>query len=224
MAIYFLITAVLVHAKTHSSFPWKNTRPLPWQITKLDPVQTQTPSTIPNLQSHMPLSMLLSANGAIKITDSSGLIRVRLGLPGRPQKVWRDSGTRVTDIFSAILLPARSPLQKPIENILANILDFRQNLEGLIWILGDDENFLTIINPATSQAVYLPLPAGRGLVIAFHSDRIEILEEQPKEYKKAQTSWSLYWLTLLPQFIQLGKNNNFNQLQDMTILPVTKKR
>lgn len=170
----------------------------------------------------MPLSMLLSANGAIRITDSSGLIRFRLGLPGRPQKVWRDSGTRVTDIFSNILLPTRSPLQKPIENILANMSDFRPNLEGLIWILGDDENFLTIINPATSQAVYLLLPAGQDLTIAFHSDRIEILEEQPKDYKKVRTSWSLYWLTLLPQFIQLGKNSNFNQLQDTAILPFTK--
>ena len=57
--------------------------------------------------------------------------------------------------------------------------DFRPALEGLLWILDDDESYLTVIHPATARVVYLPLPGGQDLDLAFHPDQLEVRGARP---------------------------------------------
>lgn len=221
MAIPFLLIALFAHSSAESGFPWKSSKPLPWQLVKCR--ASEIPCFIPNTHScNMPLTVHLSANGTVKITRRDGLVCLRLSLPGRPQKVWRDCGTRVADILAPMSFSVHSPLQRNFNDILLDILDFRSNLEGLLWILDDSESILTIINPSTSQAVYLKLPDGQDLSLAFHPDRIEVFEDHPKTQNKAQASWSLYWLTLIQNFIQLGKYSDQHQKRGKVLAPFGK--
>lgn len=220
LATYCLISALALTAKDQSVLPWKNIKKLPWQIVETK-AQNVPPVDFPT-QSYLPLTISLKQNGNIKIADKKGRIRARLGLPGRPQKVWRDWGIRIINIFDPILFPNHSSLQQGIDNVLTNILDFRSRLEGLLWILSDDVNILTVINPATSQVVYISLPSERDLNLTFYPDRIEASEEQPAQNNKVQTSWSLYWLELLPYFIQLSTSKQSNEAHGSAFEPFKK--
>lgn len=225
LAISFLIFTILAQSKAEGIFPWKHAKALPWQITK----QCSTEMSCPTLGTHhqlniplTPLTVYISPNGAVKITSTNGIVQLRTGLPGRPQKVWRDHGYQVTNIFAPMLFPTTSPLQKNMGSILVSILDFCSNLEGLLWILGDDEKVLTVINPANSQIVYLSLPAGHELNLSFHHDHIEVLDEHSKGNNKEPLVWSLHWLTLMPQLIQLGQKSNYNKTEGSALLPFDK--
>ena len=211
LATYFLIVTLFVQSNAEGILPWKNAKPLPWQITKPGPIEL--PYSTPGTPCYLPIKVFISPNGAIKITGKGGRILLRLGLPGRPQKVWRDCGNIVTDIFSPISFPMHPPPRKRSGDLLTDVLDFRPNLEGLLWIIDDDESVLTIISPATSQVVYLSLPAGQDLTLSFHPDHIEIIEGLSKSSSKERVSWSLYWLTLVPHFIQLRKCSDHQQKQ-----------
>jgi hypothetical protein len=207
-------------AKDQSIFPWKNLNNLPWQVIDTKH-QYSSPISFP-IQSYLPIIVRLSQNGNVQITDNKGLVHARLGLPGRPQKVWRDWGIRVNNVFDPMLFPNHSPLQQGIASILTNVLDFRSRLEGLLWILHDDINILAVINPATSQAIYLLLPSEQELKLNFYPDRIDVSEEQLNKNHKRQTTWSLYWLELLPYFIQLGIDKRSNEVQGTAFEPFKK--
>lgn len=224
LALPLLIAALLsMHARTQSSLPWKRDMVSPyWRVKSLDSTLETNPVSVQSTRPCLPLVVHLSANGTIKVVESGGLVRWRLGLPGRPKKVWRDSGIRVAEIFSPISFPARSPLQRGVGNMLLNILDFRPNLKGLLWILDDDESILTVINPATSQVVYIRLPTGQNLAISLHAKQIEVFEEQCKDCDGSQTGWTLHWLALLPQFIQLAGTTTNHHPQHTILPPVTK--
>jgi hypothetical protein len=159
----------------------------------------------------------LAPDGTLRITDDKGLVRMKLGLPGRPLKAWRDWGTPIPDLGAPLPFPQRSPLQRGIGGMPVGAPDFRPALEGLLWILTDDEAILTVVHPATSQVVFLPLPSGQDLDIAFYPDRLEAVERGPNG-----SGWALHWLALLPEFIQLGKDAAAGKPKGTALLPFPK--
>jgi hypothetical protein len=78
---------------------------------------------------------------------------------------------------------------------------------------------LTVIHPATSQVVYLPLPGGQDLSLAFYPDRLDVLEGAALPLS---SSWSLHWMALLPQFIRLGQDAAANKVRGTALLPFPK--
>ena len=149
---------------------------------------------------------------------------MRAGLPGRPLRAWRDWGTPIADLTLPMRFPTRSPLQRGIGGMLLGTPDFRPALEGLLWILDDGENYLAVIHPATGQMAYLPLPSAENLSLAFYPDRLVLQEGPSAEHPKGgPDTWSLHWLALLPQFIQLGKDAGFNRARGTALAPFPKE-
>ncbi len=222
LATLCLTGALALSAQTPppGGLPWKSAGALPWQMEVPGPASA--PCSATPTQSYLGLTVRLAADGDVRITDDKGLIRLYLGLPGRPVKAWRDWGIPIPDLAAPLLFAARSPLQRGIGGMPVGAPDFRPALEGLLWILDDDESFLTVIHPATSQVVYLALPGGQQLSLAFHPDRLEVLE--PPVPGVAQASgWSLHWLALLPQFIRLGKDASAGKPKGTALLPFPKE-
>jgi hypothetical protein len=72
--------------------------------------------------------------------------------------------------------------------------------------------------------VYLPLPGGQDLILIFHPDRLEVREAAVKAGDpQSLASWSLHWLGLLPQFIQLGKDSSAGKPKGTALLPFPKQ-
>jgi hypothetical protein len=195
--------------------PWRGAGVLAWQMGL--PAPPPPPYTTLPTQSYFDLTVRMQVDGALRITDAKGIIRLRTGLPGRPQKAWRDWGTPVERLFEPLGFSSRSPLQRGIGGMPVGAADFRSALEGLLWILDDDETVLTVIHPATAQVVYLPLPGGQGLTLAFLPDRLEV--HTATTGKEPATAWSLNWLALLPQFVQLGQDKDANRVRGTALLP-----
>ena len=183
--------------------PWAVARILPWTPGPASPGEPPLPAPAPRA---LPLAVTLSADGALRITDDKGTIQLRSGLPGRPIKVWRDGGTVLEPSSGLFHCPDRTPLLAGIGGLRLGSADFRPALEGLLWILDDDERVVTVLHPATARVAYLPLPGGRDLNLVFHPDRLEVQKLLPGTPPRPEAvSWSLPWLALLPQFIQLGQ-------------------
>jgi hypothetical protein len=219
LAVLLLTAALGLSAQTPGTgLPWRAAPALPWQLEGPGPVPA--PCAAKPTQTYFGLSVRLDQDGALRITDEKGLIRLRTGLPGRVRRVWRDWGTPVADPWRPLGFPVRTPLQRGIGALPVESPDFRPALEGLLWILDDDESILTVIHPATSRVVYLPLPGGQDLDLHFHPDRLEVLERAPGG--GAQSGWSLHWLALLPQFVQLGKENEAIQPKGTALAPFAK--
>ncbi len=213
-----LLTGVLALAQAPAQLPWQAAPALPWQLGEAGPAPAPFPSPPPQAQDD--LTVRLAADGALRITDAKGLIRLRMGLPGRPLRAWRDWGLPVADPLAPIRFSASSPLQRGIGGLPVGAGDFRSALEGLLWILEDDEAFLTVIHPATAQVVYLPLPGGQNLNLSFHPDRLEAREGPAAAGGlPSPSAWSLHWLALLPQFIQLGKAGGLSRNQGTALAP-----
>jgi len=215
LAVLLLTGALALPAQTLSSLPWRTAPALPWQMTETSP--PPAPCTAVPTQSYFPLKVRVAQDGAVRITDEKGLIRLRTGLPGRVKKAWRDWGIPVPDLSAPLPFAARTPLQRGIGGMPVGSPDFRPALEGLLWLLDDDESYLTVIHPATAQVVYLTLPGGQDLDLAFYPDHLEVLEGHPVE-----ATWTLHWLALLPQFIQLGKENASSQSRGTALNPFPK--
>jgi len=221
LALLLLTAALGLSAQVPATLPWKGMAALPWQMSEAEPAQ---PVTATPTQSYFALTVRVAQDGEIRITDDKGLIRMKLGLPGRPLKAWRDWGTPIPDLGSPLAFAARSPLQRGIGGLPVGAPDFRPALEGLLWILDDDETILTVIHPATSQVSYLPLPGGQNLTLAFLPDRLEVLEGPAKDgATQTGTVWSLHWLALLPQFIHLGQDAAANRPKGTALLPFPKE-
>jgi len=73
-------------------------------------------------------------------------------------------------------------------------------------------------HPATAEVVYLPLPGGQDLDLAFHPDHLEVLEGHPPT-----ATWTLHWLALLPQFIHLGQDAAAGKPKGTALLPFPKE-
>lgn len=196
--------------------PWLNTGALPWQLGRPGP--DPAPYTTMPTQSFFSLEVRMAADGALRITDAKGVIHLRTGLPGRPVKAWRDWGTPVPDLTVPLPFSARSPLQRGIGGLPVGAPDFRGALEGLLWILDDDENVLTVVHPATAQVAYLRLPGGQGLDLAFHPDHLEVREARAPGQAEAN-DWTLNWLALLPQFVHLGKDPSLDKPKGTALQP-----
>jgi hypothetical protein len=212
-----LLTGALALPAQTPPLPWRSAGVLPWQMEAPGP--PPTPETAALTQSYMALTVRVAADGDVQITDEKGLIRLKLGLPGRPLKAWRDWGVPIPDLYAPLAFAARSPLQRGIGGLPVGAADFRPALEGLLWILDDDEAVLTVIHPATSQVVYLPLPGGQDLSLAFYPDRLDVLEGAALPLS---SSWSLHWMALLPQFIRLGQDAAANKVRGTALLPFPK--
>jgi hypothetical protein len=205
-----------------AGLPWKSALVLPWQIGPPDAVPP--PFTGAPTQSYLPLKVRIAPDGALRITDDQGNIRLRTGLPGRPLKAWRDGGTPVPDLFQPLAFSPHTPLQRGIGGVSVALPDFRAALEGLLWILDDDERLLTVIHPATSQVVFLPMPGGQGLDLGFYPDHLEV-KATPEGAGPRQdaSAWSLNWVALLPQLVQLGKDPTLDRPRGTALLPFPKE-
>jgi len=214
-----LLTGALAWAQAPAGLPWKAAPALPWQLGEAGPAPAGLAA--PTAPASADLTVRLAADGALRITDGKGLIRLRTGLPGRPLRVWRDWGVPVADPLAPMVFDRRTPLGRGIGGMLVGAPDFRLALEGLLWILDDDEGYLAVVHPATARVVYLPLPGGQNLALAFHPDHLE-LRERPAAARPGGAAWDLPWLALLPQFIQLGQAGADSRGQGTALAPFPK--
>jgi len=198
----FLIASALAAQET-PGLPWDRVPNLPWRSTQAGTIPPAPPSPAP--ASTGPLRLNLDADGALRIVDGRGIIRLRTGLPGRPQKLWRDGGTPLQGASGSWTFPAETPICRGIGALPLGRPDFRPGLEGLLWVMDDEERILTVLHPATSRVVYLPLPAGNGLDLVFLPDQLMVRQGgEGSDAPPSRSAWSLPWLNLLPQFILLG--------------------
>ena len=220
LGTFFLTLGLTVAAQQPpKALPWASARALPWDAEPCIPANG--PALAP-VQTALPLSVRVSQDGAIRIIDDKGSLRLRMGLPGRPLKFWRDWGIPLELSASPLAFPAHTPLLGGIGALPVGSADFRPALEGLLWILDDDEKVITLIHPATARVVYLPLPGGRNLSLLFLPDKLEV-QENPVAADAPATCWSIPWLALLPQFIQLGQLPNRHRNEGTVMLPFPKE-
>jgi hypothetical protein len=104
--------------------------------------------------------------------------------------------------FGTWLFPVDSPLSQGLGGLRWCAEDFRPFLRGLLWILEDGENFLTVVHPATAWVEHLPLPPGRDLSLRFLPDRLEVVAGGGD--RGAPRQWSIPWMGLLPRLAALG--------------------
>jgi hypothetical protein len=183
----------------------------------------EPPATLAPTHTVFNLTVHLSEDGTVRVNDDKGLRRLRMGLPGRPLKLWRDWGTPLEPSSRALLFSGRTPLLGGIGALPIEAADFRPALEGLLWILDDDEKVITVIHPATGRVVFLPLPGGRNITLVFHPGSLEIQPAVPSpDGRKETSSWSVPWLALLPQFIQLGQQIPHYRPEGTVLLPYPK--
>ena len=178
------------------TLPWQPGPTPPWQ-----PLETVPASVAPSApQAGGPVTARLAPDGTLEVWNGAGVRTLRLGLPGRPKRVWRDGGADAG--LDAMAFPASDPLSNGLGALPWNAVDFRGSLTGLLWVLEDGERVLTVAHPATAQAVYLPLPRGEDFDLAFEPTRLVVIAKQGLA-GHAQ-AWALPWLALLPQFARLG--------------------
>jgi hypothetical protein len=144
----------------------------------------------------------LAPDGTLEIFNGAGVRSLRVGLPGRPLKVWRDGGLPVAPPWDRLAFPQADPLSQGLGGLAWNAGDFRPSLSGLLWILEDGERVLTVVHPATAQVVFLPLPRGEGFSLAFEPSRLVALTGPSDSGRSG--GWALPWLALLPSFARLG--------------------
>ncbi|MDP2877062.1 MAG: hypothetical protein Q8O00_12820 [Holophaga sp.] len=181
------------------SLPGAHAPTLPWRSAPVGPTAT-TGSQQP---SSGPMRVILDSGGGLKILDARGIVWLRTGLRGRPIRVWRDGGIPIGATSGTWGFPDRTPLSQGIGGLPLGQVDFRPGLQGLLWILDDEERILTVVHPATTRIAYLALPTGTGLELVFLPDALWVVQNTP-ETSRLRSYWSLPWLSLLPQFIALG--------------------
>jgi hypothetical protein len=152
------------------------------------------------------LRVRLAGEGSLRVLDRRGVLRLKLGLPGRLARLWRDGGVPVDPGATEILFPKATLLAKGVANLPWGQPDFRPGLEGLLWVLDDGERILTVLHPATGRAQYLLLPPATSPDLVFLPDRLEVRE--PATGEGGRTSprrWSLPWTGLLPWLLRLAQ-------------------
>ena len=174
--------------------PWEQAPRLPWQ--PLDRMPEGKP--LAEGPSSGSLTVRLDADGTLRVLEGKGLRRMLTGLPGRPVRAWRDGGLPLDLPFGTWTFPEDTPLAHGLGALAWEAEDLRPSLKGLLWILEDGENHLTVLHPATARLVHLPLPPGDLHEIGFLKDRLVV------RTGGRPPAWSLPWVALLPAFIQLG--------------------
>ncbi|BDU74216.1 hypothetical protein [Mesoterricola silvestris] len=212
----FFLSALALCAQTPGKLPWDAAAAVPWKAGDCGPLPA--PPRVEPIPAGAPIQARITADGTLRVTDGRGMILLRTGLPGRPLQVWRDGGIRV-ESPGLMRFSGRSLLTQGIGALPVKDLDFRPALEGLLWILSDDERVITLIHPATAHIIYLPLPGGRAFQLVFHPDRLEL--RQGPESGSAEC-WSVPWMALLPQLLQLGRENPANRPSGTALLPFPK--
>lgn len=147
----------------------------------------------------------VGADGALRVVDGRGVIRLRAGLPGRPLRVWRDGGVPVPAPWAAIPFPAAAP--NPIFTPAFWALeDPRLGLAGLLWIQDDGERMVSLVHPATGKVAFLPLPEGVGVDLGFLPAGL-LAVERPAEGSTPVgrvRRWLLPWVALVPVLARLA--------------------
>lgn len=214
------ILAAPVAAQERLPLPWEAAPTVSWRAglgSQADPavsgaVEKAGPGAAmaPKTSGEGPITVKLSADGTLRIADSKGVRHLRVGLPGRPLRAWRDGGLPLdlTPLESGKGLwrfPADTLLAKGIQALPWGGEDFREALKGLLWILDDGEHFITLVHPATKRIAYLPLPNGQDFNLRMTPGYLELLENPSQGSSGAPRRWSLPWLALLPQFAGLAR-------------------
>lgn len=196
-----LLTPAILAAQ--SKLPWDADTRVPWESTL-----PSTPAAALPLEDDPSVPqcrVLLSGDGTLRISDAHGKVLYRLGLPGRPVRILRDAGVPMDLAAFPASFPLRTPLTQGLGGLPLAGGDFRPALKGLLWILDDGEQRITLVHPATERVVYLPLPAGQGWELHLLPDRLEIREKAAPAGERRETPcWSVPWLVLLPQFVRLS--------------------
>ncbi len=184
------------------SLPWQAGATPPWQ--PLEAMPRPQPGTAAPSQG--PASVRLSEDGTLEVWNGAGVRTLRFGLPGRPHRAWRDGGIPLDGPRGTWAFPESDPLSTGLGGLDWNAGDFRNSLQGLLWILEDGERVLTVVHPATAQVIYLPLPKGEDFNLIFEPTRLVLKAGQgPASPGEPQGgAWALPWLALLPQFARLG--------------------
>lgn len=207
--------AASLAAQTRLPLPWETAPAVSWRAglgSHAGPaatVEAEVPIA-PSVASAGPITVKLSADGTLRIVGAKGVRHLRMGLPGRPVRVWRDGGvpldvTTWEPANKSWRFPSDTPLAKGIQSLPWGGEDFRSALGGLLWILDDGEHFLTVVHPATARVVFLPLPIGQDFSLRMTQGYLELLENPSKDSSAAPRRWSLPWLALLPQFAKLAR-------------------
>lgn len=209
--VALLLTAAAASLPAQAPQVGKGPRSLPWQegaaptwqpLDGLPPRPEPAPaSPAPSSLTTRPVTARIAPDGTLEVWNGAGVRTLRLGLPGRPRKVWRDGGQPVAEL-DRLTFPASDPLSGGPGGLPWGQPDVRPSLEGLLWILEDGERVLTVVHPATAQAIYLPLPRGEEFDLVFGPSRLLVQAAQGPEGRPQ--AWALPWLALLPQFARLG--------------------
>ena len=191
--------AAQASGRGHQPLAWEQAAPLAWLPEPWIP-----PAEVPGLPapSQGPMTVHLSGDGTLRVSDPRGLILLLAGLPGRPLRAWRDGGVPLEAPRGTWGFPKDSPLAQGLGGLQWGVDDFRPFLRGLLWVMEDGEGFLTVVHPATARLVHLPLPPGRDLRVRFLPDRLEVAAGDVE--KGAPRQWSIPWMGLLPRLAALG--------------------
>lgn len=180
------------------SLPWQTGATPPWQ--PLEALPSPQPGTAAPSQGAA--TVRLSEDGTLEVWNGAGVRTLRFGLPGRPHRAWRDGGIPLDGARGTWTFPESDPLAAGLGGLDWNAGDFRNSLQGLLWVLEDGERVLTVVHPATAQVVYLPLPRGEDFDLIFEPTRLVLRAGQGAVSQ--DRAWALPWLALLPQFARLG--------------------
>ena len=184
------------------ALPWQNEPAPPWQPLAGQPDMALPAPATP---ARGRIKVHLEGDGALRVLDPKGVRTLRVGLPGRPLRAWRDGGLPLAlGVPSTWSFPEGTPLAKGLGYLAWGAADFRSSLEGLLWILDDGEALLTVVNPATGQILYMPLPLGSGFDLDFQPDRLILRAAQGPPGLSGARAWALPWLAMLPQLARLG--------------------
>ena len=196
---FLTLVALPLSAQARPPLPWETAPAVAW-IAGVGTDSTESgPLAVP---SAGPLRLSLDGDGTLRVVDAKGLRRLRIGLPGRPLRAWRDAGLPLDLAERAWNFPQDTALSKGLGTLPWAAEDFRPALRGLLWVLDDGERVLTVVHPATGRVVFLPLPEGQDFSLRMAPGYVEL---QEKTRGGVPRRWSLPWLALLPQFAQLAR-------------------
>jgi len=198
----FLLMLIMAPIGGAQDLPWKNQSVhVPWRVVEPLP-EPQRQQKIN--QSDADLTVAVNRDGTIAIYNRDGVRRLRFGLPGRPISMWRDAGQPLAS-FGRFAFPSHTPLSANFRNASEETSDFLNNLTGLLWILDDGEEYLTIVHSATNQYVFLHLPGGRDLELRFHPEHLELCKKGLID--SHSQSWTISWKELIPVLQELAKRH-----------------
>lgn len=189
-------------AQAHQPLPWGTAPALAWRVGL--GTGDEVPA-LPAAGNAGPFTVKLNLDGTLRILGPKGLRHLRLGLPGRPLRAWRDAGVPLDLADGSWRFPGDTPLAAGFQALPWGNEDFRSALRGVLWILDDGEHFLTMVHPATARVVYLPLPTGQDFTVRMTPAYLELSELPNAGLSGAPRRWSLPWVALLPQFAKLAR-------------------